>query len=657
MEKLGLSLPVIWFLYKIVDYVAHAIKIRPCDLTASIHMFLLFEFLVILILVLKRSIFKHIFYKYSVELILFILIISLRIYLVKQQQITPDLIYFIRIALTAFIEVLPLLLVRPWLESKYIKVFYTFMANMILFVNLAFFVYFYNTGEPFEYILFENLNWTSVQGFFLDIALKDIVKVLTPFILLNGSLFYYFKIIDKKHDKKYFKALFILWGILTLFYGVLFVGDHYVVGKVCSRYATARKSKNKLVEKIATLSIPNLVSAYTLSYGSWKSEKGKVGNKVKYYQLTQEEKASLNQLFQKGWIQSKESIFAKEYDRIVLLVFESLSTDFIHYYNKSIPKESTAYFDYLLQNYFHLDRFYTSNMPTDYGLTALLKSRLDKDVKHQSIFDLMKDLGYQTYFVRGSTKFYGDHLTYYPKAFGYEHGIFQEEMIQSYGEKYSGWGFDNAYVYRKALEVMDQNRKKKLFLVLKTIDFHLPGPKCNYPDEVLPKGLQKSYILLKSLYWIDSQLKKFMQELKKERLFDEKTLVVITADHNPHLGADFRRFAQKGNFNRLSKIPLIFVTKNKDFTTYASVNDRIFSQIDLAPTLLSMHRVEVPKSFMGRNIFEDSNRSFAVGKYKDHFYYRNMQKQIKIPMKECETLSSLDERALCKYLVDRIHEK
>ena len=67
------------------------------------------------------------------------------------------------------------------------------------------------------------------------------------------------------------------------------------------------------------------------------------------------------------------------YDRIVMLVLESVHRDYMHYYNENIPAEATPYLDSLLEKYPHLDHYYSSAVPTTQGLNATFRSHLIYD--------------------------------------------------------------------------------------------------------------------------------------------------------------------------------------------------------------------------------------------------------------------------------------
>ena len=68
-----------------------------------------------------------------------------------------------------------------------------------------------------------------------------------------------------------------------------------------------------------------------------------------------------------------------EIRRIALLILESLPAAYLHHYNPRVPKEATPFLDELVSRYPHSDRFFTSNMPSDWGLNSMFLSRLRPD--------------------------------------------------------------------------------------------------------------------------------------------------------------------------------------------------------------------------------------------------------------------------------------
>ena len=97
------------------------------------------------------------------------------------------------------------------------------------------------------------------------------------------------------------------------------------------------------------------------------------------------------------------------YDRIVMLVLESVHRDYMHYYNENIPAEATPYLDSLLEKYPHLDHYYSSAVPTTQGLNATFRSHLiyDPDLPGEaqpSIFRSVQQAGWRGIFMNASSQ-------------------------------------------------------------------------------------------------------------------------------------------------------------------------------------------------------------------------------------------------------------
>jgi hypothetical protein len=282
---------------------------------------------------------------------------------------------------------------------------------------------------------------------------------------------------------------------LIILYTTTYYLDKYTFRKACSVYGNAKISKNKTVQIITSNSLLDFVEAYW--HYIFPSKIRASRNSVK---LTKQEHIYLRKI----GLEQKESqkpIQTKKYTKIIFIVVESLNIDFIHTYNKTIPKEASFYFDELLNNYFHLNNFYTSNMPTDYGMTALLKSKIDLNMNSESLYTILQKEGYSGYYMVALSKYYGLMSSYYPKAFGFQHYISSETLEKEYGNKQSGWGFHDDILFDKAFKIIKENQNNKVFLTIKEIDFHQPGAYCGFDKTKLPISIQKSDVIIKSLYW------------------------------------------------------------------------------------------------------------------------------------------------------------
>ena len=225
-------------------------------------------------------------------------------------------------------------------------------------------------------------------------------------------------------------------------------------------------------------------------------------------------------------------------------------------------------------------------------------------------------------FLNASTQYYADELREYPEQFG-----MQEYYAREYLEKKgyvgaSGWGYHNDVIYDEALELLEKYKDEKVLLVAKTLDMHQPYPYVGVEDEVLPKAVQaKGSITVNGMYWVDTTLQSFFEKAKQRGLMNDRTLFVITSDHNPHSGGEYLDLVPNvADKFSIAPIPLIFVSENL-IPLNNLRNHEFASQIDLAPTLLYLLGIESPSLFMGRNLLLPSDKTYALGYFGGNFYF------------------------------------
>jgi arylsulfatase A-like enzyme len=92
-----------------------------------------------------------------------------------------------------------------------------------------------------------------------------------------------------------------------------------------------------------------------------------------------------------------------------------------------------------------------------------------------------------------------------------------------------------------------------------------------------------------------------LENLEKQGLFDEETLILITPDHpsysNTPTNALFKPF--RAEFDNL---PFIIVTKTK--ITAPVTDNPLVSQLDIAPTVLDLLNIPQPRGFFGHSLFD-----------------------------------------------------
>jgi phosphoglycerol transferase MdoB-like AlkP superfamily enzyme len=352
------------------------------------------------------------------------------------------------------------------------------------------------------------------------------------------------------------------------------------------------------------------------------------------------------------------------YEKIIVIVAESFHQDYLHSYNSRIPAETTQFLDSLWAKYPHLDHYYTANKPTTQGLNSIFLSQLiytdDQSFENNAtLFKVLERNGYDTVFLEATSQYYNDEFRAYKKRFGMNIYRAKEDLEKAGYIGSSGWGFHNDVMYEETIRILDQNRNKKLFMVTKTIDSHQPYPYCGLSKEDIPAAIneQPNNVYLKGIYWENITLQKFFHDLEDRNLLDDKTLIIVTSDHNPHpsQNAHYKRLGEGDLSLTLAPIPLIFVSPNlQPFNNFSSAT--YASQIDFAPTLLGILGIPSPPGFSGRNMVNvPEERSYAVGFLGETIYYWSRDFQLKTDMYS-EKKQNASEKALIHWVQD-LHAK
>jgi hypothetical protein len=122
------------------------------------------------------------------------------------------------------------------------------------------------------------------------------------------------------------------------------------------------KTRDAYLAKVSDPIVGNLFASIARS-----RDLEKVSDRPTFVDYTAEERAALDTI---GLLDAdapeREAPTATnpEIRRIVMLIFESVPAGYMHFYNPTVPAESTPFLDELLGTQTRFDRFYTSNRTT-----------------------------------------------------------------------------------------------------------------------------------------------------------------------------------------------------------------------------------------------------------------------------------------------------
>ena len=523
-------------------------------------------------------------------------------------------------------NIFPAILAAVWYHrnpSRGNKLLYFAVYFVCALLMLMDMVYFWQTTMHVQAVFFRNFNIYAIEGVMSSFSKNQLLEI-GGFVLGVILLFRVTK--PRRHKPN------AAWALLAVLGWTLCCNLLYYTGSQVGLYALhesglwseeqIEKSRQEYRDMLATPIVGNIISK-----ALFNKEKVVMATQHKKKELTDKDREWMYKL---GVVRkaAPRPLPVPAYDRIVMLILESVHRDYIHCYNSEIPAEATPFLDSLIKQYPRIDNYYSSAVPTTEGLNATFRSQLlfDGDVDGSdkpSLFRSMQEHGFDGYFQSASSRYYNNEFRQYTEQFGMAHYEAREDMEKSGYSGASGWGFHNDEMYRRTLGQLKKLKGQKYFYVTKTLDMHQPYPYYATKWEETPESFRNNQIVtVHGMYWVDCTLRNFFKAAEEAGLMDDRTLYIITSDHNPHSGGEYTQLVKKEQ-DRLSvaPIPLIFVSKNTaplenlDNSTYAS-------QIDIAPTLLCLQGIKPPERFIGRNLLQQyREKESALGFFGDKAYY------------------------------------
>lgn len=315
----------------------------------------------------------------------------------------------------------------------------------------------------------------------------------------------------------------------------------------------------------------------------------------------------------------------KKYN-VVIILLESFTAEYIGELGSDL--DISPYFDQLSKNGALFTNFYSAGQRTNSGIASTLCSyvaipghsimvRRDGLQKISSIASILKEKFYETAFIYGGDLQF-DNMKNFLTSKGFDRVIGEESFNYNLLNK---WGVEDKYVFDKSIEMMDKfyNNDKNFMLMVLSLTNH---PPFTVPDTFdkkvdINKDFNDSYNTFK---YTDYCLGQFFENIKNKPYFKD-TIFVICGDHGQTLHYDLAFDYRK------SYIPCLFYAPN---IILPSINDKLTSQIDIAPTILNILNISSKNSFLGKDMFseKDINKDFSfivsgsdVGYLKNGFFY------------------------------------
>ncbi|MCH5261472.1 MAG: LTA synthase family protein [Lachnospiraceae bacterium] len=213
--------------------------------------------------------------------------------------------------------------------------------------------------------------------------------------------------------------------------------------------------------------------------------------------------------------------------------------------------------------------------------------------------EILKENGYNNYFMCGSDAGFGGRLAFYRQHGGYE-------VLDHYTAKQSGiipenyrvfWGMEDEKLYEYAKqELLEIAKYEEPFnFMMLTVDTHMPdGYMCSLCDDMYPDQYENV------LACASRQLSQFIDWLTDQDWY-ENTTIVITGDHLS-MKADF----WDDIFDYQRKIYNCFINLPEGLWAEQTTN-REFSVLDMFPTILASigADIEGDRLGLGTNLFSE----------------------------------------------------
>ena len=303
-----------------------------------------------------------------------------------------------------------------------------------------------------------------------------------------------------------------------------------------------------------------------------------------------------------GSLDLKREVSADEAEKplnVMLVTIESLSADYLGYFGNQ--DKITPNVDALISDSLLFSDFYATGTRTVRGLEAITLSmpptpsrsivkRAGKEGDMWSIGNVLREKGYQSTFLYGGNSYF-DNMSNFFSLNGYD--VIDKNDIPDNEIKFSNaWGVSDEDLYEEAIKQAGKFNAvgKPFFFHLMTTSNHRPY---TYPSNKIDisSGTSRNG----AVKYSDFAIGKFLQQAKRKKWFDD-TIFVFVADHCA--GSDGRESLPLNRYH----IPMLIYSP-KHVTP--GVKSRRASQIDLAPTLMSLLNMSYKSYFFGQDILSE----------------------------------------------------
>ncbi|MDB5275172.1 MAG: sulfatase [Ferruginibacter sp.] len=315
---------------------------------------------------------------------------------------------------------------------------------------------------------------------------------------------------------------------------------------------------------------------------------------------------------------------------VVLISVESLSGDYLQYFGSK--ENITPFLDSLIPQSLFFKNFYASGTRTVRGLEALSMGitptpgqSIVRRPNNENLFTIggvLKGKGYDVNFIYGGNSFF-DNMGYFFSHNGYR-VLDKRDIPDSLVHHTTAWGIDDEAAFDFCLQQCDKSYTKGtlFFNHLMTISNHRPY---TYPDGRIdiPSSSQS---IQGGVKYTDYAIHKFLKDAEKKPWFNN-TVFVVVSDHCSRSAGKTDLPANRYHIPCFIYAPALVKPK---------IEERLTSQIDLAPTLLGIMNVNYSSHFLGFDLYRtpvERDRVF-ISTYQNMGFIKDNKLLILSPQKK-----------------------
>jgi phosphoglycerol transferase MdoB-like AlkP superfamily enzyme len=350
----------------------------------------------------------------------------------------------------------------------------------------------------------------------------------------------------------------------------------------------------------------------------------------------------------------KENVSEKMLDNpnIVILLLESFSVEYISSINGD-NEQYTPFLDSLIDESLVFTNCYANgkkSMDAAPSIISSIPKLMEIEYltsayaanKISSLPKILKTQGYSSAFFHGATN--GSmNFDVFSNVSGFDTYFGRAEYNNE--KDFDGtWGIFDEPFLKWSIDEMSE-LKKPFFSTIFTISSHPPYTIPGQYKDRFTKGPTQMHDAVR---YADYSLNQFFIKAKKQDWY-ENTLFIIVADHTPASGTPIY-FKDMGNMH----IPLVFFHPNDSLLR--GRNDKVVSQADILPSVLSLIGYNQPYFSFGQSVFENKpgySASYIGDKFLYFGTYKNKHYLLTFQDEKILGMYSLEDQLQSLNLIER----